>query len=188
MLILHDSDGTILGLQTFPKESHQPHIVVDGALFTTLDRARQAGAKLLNTPDGFKIPDDFDTLYSDAAYNLQLAKKVKLKQIDDNLLSQLEAGVLFQFGSTEDLVQTRNEVDLNNIRNCVLLAMIINSPSSIIPFRAGSNTVYELTSKQMLLLGDVVFSSISDMHTKAWKLKDEIKAATSISELDGINW
>jgi hypothetical protein len=189
MIVLHDGNGLVVGLQTFPETSDSPHIVVGDDYFEILQPFLGEGLYLIKTGDDYSLPIDIDTQLQSS-----LLKQVRVKKLNDIEQMQavdLTAGVPFVFGSAEDIVQTRGERDLININGVVTQAILLKNAGvvePIIQFRAQSNATYMLTPDEAINMGVTVAQHSQQVYEKAWLLKDAINAAQTIEELELVQW
>lgn len=122
---------------------------------------------------------------------LAIAKSSKQAEIANQLSLELAAGVPFLFGENPDVIQTRFERDLINISGITVRAIILNSQGvsdAVIEFRAESNQTYMITPQQAIALGEAVADHSSQAYARSWSAKDAIEHATSVNEIEAIDW
>lgn len=189
MLVIHDLAGFITGLQIYPETSSAPHIVVSDELFETLQPFVGGDLRLETVDNAYVLPRDLNEQLAKLNFNKYRAEK--LLQIEQLQTVNLATGVLFLFGDTEDVVQTRDERDLININGVATQAMLLKNAGvsdPIIQFRAQSNTSYMLTPDEAISLGVAVAQHSQQVYAKAWVLKDAINAARKVEELELLAW
>lgn len=189
MLVLHDSNGFITGLQTFPLTSDFAHIEASDALFTVLQPLVNSDFRLINIDGDFVLPENINDAIN--GVTLEKFRAEKLREIESAQFAALQGGVPFNFGGTPDIVQTSSERDLINISGITMRGLLLRADgvtAPVIEFRALSNTSYMITGQQAIDLGATVAQHNEQIYSKAWQLKDAINAAQSISELEAIQW
>lgn len=189
MLVLHDSNGVITGLQTFPETSIHPHIEVSENLFNSLENLIGTDFTLKKVDDEFQLPADFNVQLTAAIFCKSVSEK--LIEIERQQILALKQGVDFLFNATPDKIQTRSERDLINISGIATKAMLLKAKGvnqAVIEFRAESNASYMLTPDDAIALGEVVADHNQQIYSKAWMLKDAISAAQTLEELELLQW
>lgn len=189
MLVIHDSTGLVVGLQLFPTESDQTHIAVDDSLFDSLEPLITSGLRLTELDGVFALPENLQTNLDSLAIQNRFSEKKR--ELDLQQTNALTAGVPFSFRGIEDVVQTRGERDLININGVTTQAMLLKAAGvaePVIQFRAQSNSSYMLTPDDAIELGVAVAAHSQAVYEKAWALKDALAAATTIEELEAVQW
>lgn len=189
MLVLHDGTGVFTGLQLFPESSEAPHIVADDDLYPLLEPFIHAALQLDSDGENYFIP--VDILARLDQLNIEKYRSEKLAEIEKLQLNVLQSGVPFLFGDVQDIVQTRSERDLINISGITLRGMLLRANAvhePVIEFRAQSNTSYLITGEQAIALGETVAQHNEAIYQKAWALKDAITSATTLAELEAVQW
>lgn len=189
MLVLHDSNGFVTGLQTFPLTSELAHIVASDELFASLQPLVNSDFRLINIDGDFVLPENINDALS--GVTLEKRRAEKLQEIEAAQFAELQGGVPFNFGSAPDIVQTSSERDLINISGITMRGLLLRADAvtdAVIEFRALSNTSYMITGQQAIDLGATVAQHTEQIYSKAWQLKDAINAAQSINELEAIQW
>lgn len=118
-------------------------------------------------------------------------KNAAIKRIEKGFASAMKAGVPFNFNGVDDVIQTRDERDLINISGVTTRAMLLQSQNNsdpVINFRADSNTIYQLTPVQAIQLGEVVAIKMEEIYGIFWMLKDAVAQATTVDEVEAIQW
>lgn len=127
---------------------------------------------------------------------LETAKQKQKTEINKSRDNAVNAGFEYDFGGTIDVVQT-SPTDLENIQVPVQTAHFYQSvgTSETIPFRALSNTIYQLTPDEMIALGMNVVLHKQTMFQKAWDLKEQVSAVKitttvddAVAEVQSITW
>lgn len=122
---------------------------------------------------------------------LSEAKQVALAKITREHQQRIVAGVPFNFGESQDVIQTRFNQDLINISGITTRAMLLQSQGvtdAVMNFRAQSNTTYQITPTQAIALGEAVALHIDGSYQQLWSQKDAIGSATHIQEVEAIAW
>lgn len=189
MLIIHDGNGTVTGLQLFPLTSELPHIEASDDLYLMLEPFIGRDIQLGRNGEQFFLPPN---LHEHLA-NLSMDKRreEKLSEIECAQSDALAAGVEFDFGPSTDSIQTRTQRDLINISGVAMRGMLLRAngnTEAVIQFRAQSNTSYMITGDQAIALGESVAQHTEAIYAKAWALKDAIQSATTLAELEVITW
>lgn len=189
VIVLHDVNGLVTGVQVFPETTDAMHIVVDDSFFEPLQEL-MAGQCCLELVNGvFILPPDIDAQLQ--ALSLNKFRAEKINQIEKSQATELTAGVPFSFNGTSDLVQTRSERDLININGVVTQAMLLKNANVFEPairFRAQSNCSFMLTPDDAIALGVAVAQHSQQVYEKAWQLKDAAYAAQTVEELELLQW
>jgi len=189
MLVLHNGSGVITGLQTFPESTESPHIVVDDSLHDVLLPLIGADVSLVLDGGDYLLPENIHESLLAVAVNKLRADK--FQEIERAQFIELQNGVPFVFGEVEDIVQTRSERDLINISGITTRGILLRSnavTNPVIEFRAQSNTSYLITGEQAIALGETVAQHNEAIYQKAWALKDAITSATTLAELEAVQW
>jgi hypothetical protein len=189
MLVLHDGAGWITGLQLFPLESELYHVVVDDQYFSMLQPFVGKGLQLDGDGENFFLPSDIEDRVNQLS--LEQLRAQKFSDIERVQTAELKAGVAFDFGGMHDVIQTRNDRDLINISGITTRAVLLQAKGindAVIEFRAESNTSYMITPAQAIALGEAVALHSETIYAKAWAIKDAIQAATTVEELEAIQW
>jgi len=113
-------------------------------------------------------------------------KRAAKDKIDGIRKDTEEAGLLYEFPDTEDVIQMRNTRDLLNIASMVTSAQLLKSSgfTGKIPFQAESNQTHELTADEIITMGLAVSSYIQSLYAKAWPIKAAIDEAEDYDEVD----
>jgi len=113
--------------------------------------------------------------------------------IDTWRLRNEAKGLQYSFppSDTPDIIQLRYEQDFRNINGLVSAAIVLSGQGVTDPvfqFRADSNTSYNMTPAQVIAMGTAVSTRVSNLYEIAWKLKEQAASATTIDELNTIQW
>lgn len=112
--------------------------------------------------------------------------------VDEARESVENQGLPYVFpGNYQDTIQLRNERDVSIINSLVSMALILKAQGvtdPVLEFRAESNKSHFLTPDQMLHMGMSVSAFVSELYRIAWRLKEQIDAATEATELPPIKW
>lgn len=122
---------------------------------------------------------------------LEQLKEGKNRQIDEWRVLAEQKGMPWKFGDIDDLVQVRHERDLANINGRVSAALVLKGrgvTTPVLPFRAQLNITHSLTPDQMIDMGIAVGEFTADQYIKAWTLKELVKVATTVEDLEAIEW
>lgn len=126
------------------------------------------------------------------AKTLESVKALKLEWVDRKRMSVERQGVSYTFpGQLVDVIQLRDQRDLGNVSGLATAALSLKLQGvtdPVFPFRAESNVTYNLTPDQMLEMAQTVNAYISSLYQIGWGLKQVIEAASSIEEIEGIQW
>jgi hypothetical protein len=126
------------------------------------------------------------------AKTLELVKALKLQWVDQKRMSVERQGVSYTFpGQIVDVIQLRDQRDLGNVSGQATAALSLKLQGvtdPVFPFRAESNVTYNLTPDQMLEMAQTVNAHIASLYQIGWGLKQVIEAASSIEEIEGIQW
>lgn len=118
------------------------------------------------------------------------AQQDTLIKIDQSREDAFAAGLNYEINGHPDVVQTRLQ-DKINLLGLRLEAQELNSAGvtdAVMPFRAESNTGYQLTPQQMIDLTDAALAHIQAIYQQSWQLKDAITTAKTQDELVVIEW
>lgn len=125
--------------------------------------------------------------------NLLFAKKaVLVDQIEVRLLSALDVGFEFDFGteSTPDICHVQLRVaDRSSITGCGLKAdrlIAAGVTAAMMPFRTYENENKLCTPQQLKTLSDQAYDAYLVYLKVVWDLKDSVKAALTIEDLPTI--
>ena len=115
-------------------------------------------------------------------------KEACKSQIDDLRVSTEKKGVSYTFSDVQDAIQLRSADDFINILGVVNTAqiMIAVGVEGTLPFRAESNTTYQLTPQDAISLGVAVSSFRQSLYQKAWQYKEAVDACKSKSAVDAV--
>lgn len=84
---------------------------------------------------------------------------------------------------------TRSDTDLRNIdalysRAIRLEQQGISAP--VMPFRDGTDTVFNLTPSEMMAMAEYVMVFVEDKYAWSWQVKDQISALEAVEDHDGL--
>lgn len=162
---------------------HDP--LLNGVMFTTVECPsgvfRKPQFKNGKWKEGFIFSPDL--LLKEASAKSQY----KLLMAYQNKKS---CGVKYQFGSSVDTIQTRNDYDIANISVLLhrALAMRATGDQTEIAFRAQSNTVYRISPDFAISMCQFVLGEISRLREIYWTLKDEISSSSTVEQVNLIAW
>jgi Domain of unknown function (DUF4376) len=187
MLILHDENNLVTGLQLFPSISDQPHIFAHDSLFDLL-KPLVGKISLVKIGDNLFLPENIKILSTEGL--LQSVKQEKIAQINTCFANSMSQGANVNFNGTIEVIQTRNERDINNISSILSRATFLQLHGivELIYFRVQSNTVYKITPAFAIEMCEVVLSSVQRNLEKCWQLKDAIQQAETVQEVEAIVW
>lgn len=121
---------------------------------------------------------------------LSALKLERINEIDRMRDQAFEAGLPYDINDQPDIVQTRLQ-DKINLLGLRIEAQELNAAGvtdPVMPFRAESNTGYQLTPQQMIDLTNAALAHIQAIYQQSWQLKDAIKKAKTQDELVVIKW
>lgn len=83
----------------------------------------------------------------------------------------------------------KDKPDIQNISGLTQSATLqmLNSDETPIIFRGADDVEYDLSPAQVVLLGKTVAKHYSTAYAKSWTMKNQLKAATTIAEIDQIS-
>lgn len=144
---------------------------------------KQRGADASGRPTWVDIPETpLDTLAEQQRNAIDTARD-----------AEIDAGFTHLFGTTEDVVQTRAR-DRENITGLAVSAQLMltnGDTTSTLPFRAQSDTTYQLTAQEIVDLAQAAQQHVSAQYAKAWELKDQVETARKAGDratLEAIAW
>lgn len=122
--------------------------------------------------------------------NLTLSQKKELAkdQIDVMRVVAEKNGMSYSFNSVSDVVQLRSVEDFINILGVVNTAQILLSQGSdvVIPFRAQSNSTYDLSPSEAINMGLAVSVFRQSLYQKAWQYKASVDNCKSKAAVDAV--
>ncbi|MCL7930444.1 DUF4376 domain-containing protein [Halomonas llamarensis] len=117
-------------------------------------------------------------------------KKAKYVELEQARKDAFTAGLPYEINGQPDIVQTRLQDKINllglRIEAQELTSAGITDP--IMPFRAESNTGYQLTPQQMIDLTNAALAHIQQIYQQSWQLKDAVDNAESADDVSAIEW
>lgn len=129
---------------------------------------------------------EYETLYT--ALLLERTRTAKLAEILEWRNNKITNGVAYTFDGVEDVIQIRDQ-DKPNLLALALKARafaMVGDDTTLMRFRAESNTTYHLTSSEMLSMTNYALAFAEDTYQISWDLKDAARAATTIAEIEAI--
>lgn len=155
------------------------------------ERTKPTWQQILDAADGniTYVPGS-----NNSSLNLPQKREVAKEQVDTLRISTEKKGLPYSFNGVSDVVQLRDVEDFINILGIVNTAQILIGQGSVstIPFRAQSNTTYELTPQQAIELGLAVSFFRQSLYQKAWQYKSDIDSCKTKVAVDavlsGMNW
>lgn len=123
--------------------------------------------------------------------SLEELKTTKREQIDTWRRESESKGFTFDFNGTQDVVQTRHLEDFRNIQGSVTNAIVLQQKGdtgTTLPFRAESDTTYNLVASDMIALGIATITHIYEQYNTSWSLKDQVSSAEDKLALNTITW
>ncbi|SHF00239.1 protein of unknown function [Modicisalibacter ilicicola DSM 19980] len=128
-----------------------------------------------------------------AGATLSEIAEIKRHAIDRAREAAIDAGFTHDFNGTQDVVQTRAR-DRENITGLAVSAQLMltnGDTTSTLPFRAESDTTYQLTAQEIVDLAQAAQQHVSAQYAHAWELKDQIESALAAEDraaLEAISW
>lgn len=187
MILTHDVDGNITGVQTFPSSSDFSTPEEWQAYLSKAHSVEVAdGTDYSNKKVDLTTKSLVDLTASDVAALLATDITAKVAEIDAGFTAALEAGLSYSFpDSTTGTIQIRDQDKVNII---ALNAAAKENTSGTFDFRDKENKTHSLSSADMITLTDSALAYVTTLYQKRWSLKDQARAATSSSALSSIKW
>ena len=120
---------------------------------------------------------------------LQQVKERRSQDMDNARDEAFKAGMPYAFSDGEDVVQTspQDQVNLIGLANKAQ-RQISDGDTTPIPFRALSNVTRMLTPAETDAMALAALEYIEGVYGRTWQAKDAVEAATTIEEVNAIQW
>lgn len=109
---------------------------------------------------------------------LEMARQSKLREIEESRLAHASQPLVLDGYSFD--------ADYENIPGAVIAALV--NPTYTTPWVTADNQVVSLSSAQVVALGQLLKEQKTLAVTRARELKDQVLAATTQEQLEGIVW
>lgn len=134
--------------------------------------------------------DGYPVLVDPQPISIEELAKQKRAELDQARDAAFAKGLEYNFDGKVDVVQSRLQDKINllglRIEAQELNAAGITDP--VMPFRAESNTGYQLTPQQMIDLTNAALAHIQGIYQQSWQLKDSVDQASTPEEVAAIEW
>lgn len=117
------------------------------------------------------------------------AREDKRQGIDDARDAAFAEGMLYQFSDGEDVVQTRQEDQVNLMGLAAKAQRQLEAGDDTpMPFRALSNKTRMLSPAKTDAMALAALAHIEGIYGRTWQAKDAIEAAETIEEVEAVQW
>lgn len=162
---------------------YAPRRIVDGVLEVGTEDGT-ANSPQVNVI-GIDFQAEIDTIY------LEEAKIRKKSTFDKKRIEIVDGGMLWDFpGNVQDIVQTRerDKIVLLGLNNIALSLINSGVTDPVLSFRGKSDIEHQITPQQAYGLTMEAGLFVEGIYKTSWYYKDLVDAATSIAEVEAINW
>jgi hypothetical protein len=116
--------------------------------------------------------------------DVEKAKPIAYKKIEEWRTAQKELPFIVD-GIGEFSADAESKTNVDGASQAALMASITSQPFSI-EWSLHDDTIITLDASQMMLVGQGLLAHINTAHTTARSYKDQVKAATTMAEIEAI--
>lgn len=140
--------------------------------------------------DGRPQPSENEVVNVIKEAELVEAKRIRLLAAIDECADLMNKGMEWTFNGTNEVIQTRPE-DKTNLLGIAIEARTLhaaNVTTPFTPFRVESNVEYLITPQEGMAITSAALAHIIEKYRRIWKYKDDIRNASTIEELNNVEF